>query len=398
MKKLSESTGLLCNHTAWDVCSGKYLFERLPSLKRLFVPEHGLFAELQDQVPLTDTDGYRDFGIEAEVVLLYGGDEKSLRVESRHLEDLELLVIDLQDVGSRYFTYAVTMSYMLEAVQKFAPDLEVMIIDRENPAGLQVEGSLLMREYESFVGRAGLPHRHGLTIAELALFFHRQMNASFSLSILTLKGKKLRTNLPEQVSILNQNKIMEISDHEFWLIPPSPNMPGPVTPIIYSGQCLLEGTNISEGRGTTRPFEIFGAPWLKPVKLFRENQGFSDFKGARLRPLRFVPTFHKWAGLICEGFQLHLTGQPYHSLLHTLFMIRTIKEHFPQFTWREGPYEKVSDKTAIELLCADPVLLKYLEGSGEFKDVKDYLRDCEENWILSMGSYSLYNREHFSIL
>ncbi|TVQ07090.1 MAG: DUF1343 domain-containing protein [Balneolaceae bacterium] len=391
-------TGLLCNHTAWDTGSGKYLFELIPDLKRIFVPEHGLFAELQDQEPLVNTAIYRDFGIDAEIVSLYGNDEKSLRVRTEHLDDLEILIIDLQDIGTRYFTFAVTMSYLLEAVQMYQPYLNVIVIDRENPAGLQVEGSPLPGEYESFIGRTGLPHRHGLTIAELALFFHKQLNAGFSLTVVPLRGEKVRRELPGHVTILKQKDSPGISHPDSWLIAPSPNIPGPVTPLIYSGQCLLEGTNISEGRGTTRPFEIFGAPWLKPVTRLKKHRGFMECRGAKLRSLRFVPTFHKWAGQVCGGFQLHLTGQPYHSLLHSLFIIRTIREYFPEFEWREGPYEKGSDKTAIELICGDPSLIDYLNGRGGIKEVKEYLIYSEIKWLAEMKSFKLYDRKNYSIL
>jgi uncharacterized protein YbbC (DUF1343 family) len=391
-------TGLLCNHTSWDIVSGKYLYEMIPDLKRVFVPEHGLFAELQDQEPVNYTNSCRDFGLDADIVSLYGMDEKSLRVNSGDLEDLELLIIDLQDAGSRYFTYAVTMSLLLEAVQMYHPDLKVMIIDRENPAGLQVEGSPLPGEYESFVGKTGLPHRHGLTVAELALFFHSELNAGFSLTILPLPGKKLRQDLPEHVTVAKQSDFLVVNQTGSWQIPPSPNLPGPLTPMIYSGQCLLEGTSISEGRGTTRPFEIFGAPWLKPVNSLKKYPGFMECRGAKLRPLRFMPTFHKWAGKVCSGFQVHLTGQPYHSLLHSLFMIRIISDHFTEFEFRKGPYEKGSDKTAIELLCGDPFLLHYLYGNGTIKEVKEYLIESESKWLIKMNPFKLYERNNYSIL
>ncbi len=390
-------TGLLCNHTSWDIQSGRYLFEKIPGLKRIFLPEHGLFAELQDQTPMVDTDIYSDFGIDAELVSLYGKEESSLRVGPNHLDGLDLLIIDLQDVGSRYFTYAVTMSYMLEAVETLKPDMEVLIIDRENPAGLQVEGSRLPVEYESFIGRTGLPHRHGLTIAELALFFHKRINASFSLSVVPLSGQKLKPELPRQVTIKTED-FFNITHLEPWAIPPSPNIPGQITPLVYSGQCIVEGTNLSEGRGTTRPFEIFGAPWLKARKMMMQERQFLNWSGAKLRPLRFVPTFHKWAGEVCEGFQIHLTGDPYHSLVHSLFLIRTIREHFIKFEWLDGPYEMGSDKTAIELICGDPVLIGYLNGQYEFTVVKDYLTESEQKWLLEMEMFKLYDRKNYSVL
>jgi uncharacterized protein YbbC (DUF1343 family) len=400
----SSNAGLLCNHTAWDFETGSYLFQKIPGLKRVFVPEHGLFAELQDQVPLTDNSRYADFGIDAQMISLYGGSEQNLHVSQEHLEDLEVLFIDLQDVGSRYFTYAVTASYLIRSVARHTPDLPLIIIDRDNPAGIQVEGSKLPEEYSSFIGHTGLPHRHGLTMAELILFFYDYNQAAFPVSIVTLPGVNIRpdfsTAFPEKIELIsplyepNQTK-----KHHNFDIPPSPNIPHPNTPLVYSGQCLLEGTNLSEGRGTTRPFELFGAPWLTPLRRLTGNMEFMKCPGAILRPLRFIPTFHKWKDEICEGFQIHLTGEPYHSLMHSLMMIRAIKENFPDsFSFREGPYEFGSEKSAIKMLCGDPVLLGYLDGIVRFENLEKYLRETEMNWLDEMKKYKIYDRTNISLL
>jgi uncharacterized protein YbbC (DUF1343 family) len=295
----------------------------------------------------------------------------------------------------------------MKSIREHAPDLSVVLIDRENPAGLQVEGSKLPDEYRSFIGSPGLPHRHGLTLGELGLYFYKDLSANFQLFIVPLKGQKIRHGLsdvfPGTVHLLSgesrtngmpQNSVLSHSQ----FIPPSPNIPGPATPYVYSGQCLLEGTNISEGRGTTRPFEQFGAPYLKPLKPLTDDDRFMKFPGAILRPIRFVPTFHKWKDEVCEGFQVHLTGEPYHSLLHSLYMIRTISEHYPDFKWREGSYEFGSDKTAIELLVGDSVLLEYLNGNETFEDLKEYLSKAEKNWLEEMNEYMIYDRESNSVL
>ena len=364
--------GLLCNQTAYDFEQGEYLFQALDrrgKLRRVFSPEHGLFAELQDQVGLSATETYRDLGLTAEIVSLYGDSEETLVVHPAKLADLDALVVDLQDVGSRYYTFATTLSYLFDAVTAGRRELAIYVLDRPNPAGRQVEGTFLPARFQSFCGRPGLPHRHGLTIGELSRCFLETTGAPVRLEVLPVVG--------------------DASPDVAWEIAPSPNMPTPITPLLYSGQCLLEGTNLSEGRGTTRPFEIFGAPWLawahgKPVPAFTG--------GATLRPLRFVPSFHKHAGQTCYGFQIHLTGRPYHSLAHSLRLLRWLREGSgADFQWRTEAYEFRSDLRAIEILAGDQVLLDFLESRCDFADVAAALTAGEDAWLRQAERYLLYD-------
>lgn len=405
---LNRKSGLLCNHTSWDIGTGSYFFEMIPGLCRIFFPEHGLFAEYQDQVPVTKQNLYKEFGIDIETISLYGKDEFSLLADTKKLQDLDVLFVDLQDVGSRYFTYSVTLGKMIKSIVTHAPNVTMVLIDRENPAGVQVEGSKLPDEYRSFIGWPGLPHRHGLTLGELALFFYKKLSADFPLYILPVKDLGVRSDFvdihPGKIQLLSheshkldgsENSILSHSH----FIPPSPNIPTPVTPYVYSGQCLLEGTNLSEGRGTTRPFEQFGAPYLKSLRLLMKDNFLMKFPGAVLRPIRFLPTFHKWKDEICEGFHIHLTGNPYHSLLHSLYIIRTIRETYPNsFKWREGVYEYGSDKKAIELLAGDSTLLDFLMGEISFHGLKKYLENTEKNWLKEMRNYKIYARKNYSVL
>lgn len=400
--------GLLCNHTSWKPETGSYFFESIPGLCRIFFPEHGLFAEFQDQVPVTDDHIYEDFGIETETVSLYGNDRSSLMADPNKLKDLEVVFIDLQDVGSRYFTYSVTLGLMMKSIMTNAPDIAIVIIDRENPAGLQVEGSQLPEKYSSFIGWTGLPHRHGLSMAELAIFFYKKLDANFPIYIQPLENQDIRSDFttahPENVQLLepfdhtkSNSKNTIIAQSQF--IPPSPNIPNLATPYIYPGQCLLEGTNLSEGRGTTRPFEQFGAPYLNPLRLLTDDDTFMKYPGAVLRPIRFLPSFHKWKNEICDGFQIHLTGKPYHSLLHTVYMIRSIKEKYPHsFEWKEGIYEFGSERKAIELLAGDALILDYMNGKIAFKTIKEYLRDSENRWLNELNQYQIYKKTNFSII
>lgn len=399
---------MLCNHTSWDPKTGSYSFETIPGLCRIFFPEHGLFAEFQDQVPVVDEDLYKEFGIDVETVSLYGKRETSLLADPGKLKDLEVLFVDLQDIGSRYFTYSVTLGLMIKSIMTHAPNLKMVLIDRENPAGLQVEGSQLPEKYSSFIGWTGLPHRHGLSMAELALFFYKKLDANFPLYIQPLEIQFIRSDFatahPESVQLLetfnhtkSNSKNEVLAQSQF--IPPSPNIPNLATPYLYPGQCLLEGTNLSEGRGTTRPFEQFGAPYLKPLGLLTDDESFVKYPGAVLRPIRFLPTFHKWKNEICDGFQIHLTGEPYHSLLHSLYIIRSIKEKYPDsFKWREGIYEFGSKRKAIELLAGDSVLLDYLKGERSFSKLKMYLEKAEIDWLEAMKQYKIYEFKNYSIL
>jgi len=349
--------GLLCNHTSFDLKSSRYLFQILGmrgALRRLFLPEHGLFAELQDQVPLSETNVYANLGLTCEIVSLYGNTEETLAAEKKHLDDLDAIVIDIQDIGVRYYTFSTTMRYLFEAMVHFNIEVPVYVLDKPNPCGLSIEGIPLDALFQSFVGPVGLPHRHGLTVGQLARFFHEEARANFPLHVIGFPTDE--TTLPFPIN-------------------PSPNMPGPYTHLVYSGQCLIEGTNLSEGRGTTRPFEIFGAPFLAPLIEKRPPV----VGGAVLRPLRFIPTFHKHAGEICHGYQIHVR-EPYHSLAHSLQLLRWIKEECREFAWRIGAYEFRSDRPAIELLAGHNVLINYLNGRENWKTAEEVIQAGEQQW------------------
>ncbi len=388
LEKFSSGTfafrncGLLCNQTAYSYARGRYLFEILAEagvLRRLFLPEHGLFAELQDQIaldlgPEAVPEFYRNAAPGAEFVSLYGSNEQSLAATPAMLSDLDALIVDVQDVGARYYTFATTVSYVFDTLAQHGIDLPVIVIERPNPAGRLVEGTVLPEAFQSFVGRPGMIHRHGLTIGELCRFFRAQVNGSFDLEIV-------------------YEPSFEYNRAPAFEIPPSPNMPSPVTPLVYSGQCLLEGTNLSEGRGNTRPFEIFGAPYLDGL-----DPGTAPVQaGATLRPLRFIPTFHKWGGEVCAGFQIHVRdGADYHSLAHTLKLLRWCREERPaDFAWRTEEYEFRSDRPAIEILAGDETMLAYLNGAGgvNFADVREKMRAAEAEWIEQVRPFLIHKDE-----
>lgn len=370
----SESTGLLCNHSGWHADTGKYSFQTLAAsgkLKKVFIPEHGLFGELQDQVKLDDASGYKELVGNVEWISLYNSADPTLTASDEHLASIDTLVIDIQDAGSRYYTFTSTIWLLLEKITKKELDITIIVFDKPNPAGRQVEGTRMSREYASFIGLEGLPHRHGLTPGELCRYFKHRLSADWELFIVP-PGKK-----------------------DYIFIPPSPNIPSRQTCSLYSGQCLWEGTNVSEGRGTTLPFEMIGAPFMNWI--FRENWNHSGHpvyeRNCYILPVRFIPVFHKHSGLVCEG--LHLvpkTGKLYHSLAHSLQLIRYVKGKTAGFEWRPGIYEAFNERTAIELLVGDRLLLDYLENKTSWKEVKLKIKEEEKEWIKEVSPFLVYKK------
>ena len=381
--------GLLCNQTAWHPESGEYLFETLSrrgNLKRVFTPEHGLFSELQDQVKLDEGKVYGNLGLkEVEYVSLYGSNEDSLSASAEKLEDIDALIIELQDVGCRYYTYVSTIFNLFKVLKDNGINLPVYIIDRPNPAGRQVEGTMLRAGYRSFIGVEGLPHRHGLTIGELSYLLYNESGAKFPLHIISYH------------SSLSSKNLMP------WSIPPSPNFPGFFTAYFYSGQCLWEGTNVSEGRGTTRPFELFGAPYMESLTGYNRKNGYRNWNdrnnplsdpGVYVRWLKFIPVFHKYSNECCYGFQLLLNpNMQYHALAHNLRIIRFLHDNCEEFAFREGKYEAGNDKRAIELLLGDKELIDYVSGDGEWAEIREHMKLEEQKWIKKAKKMLLYENE-----
>jgi uncharacterized protein YbbC (DUF1343 family) len=301
-------------------------------LAALFGPEHGLAGQAQDLISVRAEDGAtpgpRRYS-------LYGDTAASLRPTAEMLRGLDALVIDLQDVGSRYYTFHATMLFCMEAASRSG--LLTVVLDRPNPlGGIAVEGPALRPGFESFVGIHPIVTRHGMTMGELARLYHAERQLAGELRIVPCEGWRRdmdfdATGLP-------------------WVLP-SPNMPAVETAFVYPGQCLLEGTNLSEGRGVTRPFELCGAPWLDGRRLADRLRG-AGLPGVVFRPAVFQPTFHKFAGQTCGGVQLHVTDRAAFQPVRTsLELLATLREQSGEhFDWRREPYEFVADRLAIELL------------------------------------------------
>jgi uncharacterized protein YbbC (DUF1343 family) len=366
------SIGLLCNQSAWHIRTAKYSFQSLVEqgcLKKVFIPEHGLFGELQDQVKLDDTSIYEYLAPGVEWISMYNSTDPSLTATSQHLSGLDTIIIDIQDTGSRYYTFTTTIWLLLKKITDLDLDLTVIVLDKPNPAGRRVEGTRMKKEFASFIGLEGLPHRHGLTIAELCHYFKNKLGGKWSLVIDPARKK------------------------ETVFIAPSPNIPSVTTCTLYSGQCIWEGTNISEGRGTTLPFEITGAPFMNWV--FREDWNHPDHpvynKHCYVIPVIFKPVFNKFANETCFGFRLLINEKKeYHSLAHSLQLLKYVKEKTPAFEWRQGKYEAFNDKTAIELLLGDQLLLDYTAGKTTRKEIKLKFEEEETEWIKEVSPFLVY--------
>jgi uncharacterized protein YbbC (DUF1343 family) len=321
--------------------SGILLESKKCSLNALFGPQHGIRGETQDN--MVEWEGFIDSITSLPVHSLYGYTRKP---EPSMLKDIDALVIDLQDVGSRFYTFIWTMELCMQACLEMHKSL--VILDRPNPiGGIKTEGPVLDTGYASFVGQRPLPIRHGMTIGEIGTYLYNEFYPALDLHIIPIKAWKRKmwfdeTRLP-------------------WVMP-SPNMPTANTAAVYPGMCLLEGTNLSEGRGTTRPFEIFGAPFIKPEFLVRHLKD-SKLPGVVFRPLYFQPTFQKYAGQLCGGAQIHIINRNLFRPFKTgVAIIKTIYTLYPnQFAWKQPPYEYEEEKMPIDILAGTDSLRKDIE-------------------------------------
>lgn len=341
-------------------------------LKLLFAPEHGLFGAAQDMEAVGEE---RDPRTKLRVLSLYGRDVDSLTPKAKDLKDIDVLVIDLQDVGVRYYTYIYTMALSLKACGE--AKIPVIILDRPNPLGGEgVEGNLLNPSFASFVGFYPLPVRHGMTIGELAQYFNDTQNFCCTLTVIPMIGWQ---------------RAMHFDNTGLTWIPPSPNMPTFNTASVYAGSCLIEATEISEGRGTTKPFEWLGAPFIDAVK-FCQHLNSQAFPGVHFRPISFKPSFHKYAGKLCHGTQIHITDhKTYQSYNTGLHVIKALHDLYPHhFAWRDKPYEFVTDRPAIDLLTGTDLFRKGLESPHCLKEFFELCQTGTEEFLKERGDYIMY--------
>lgn len=347
-----RTIGLVCHPASVDA-QYRHIANRVEqtgiTIGALFGPQHGIRSDLQEN--MIETPHARDTRRRVPVYSLYS---ETREPTAEMLQGLDALVIDLQDVGTRIYTYIYTMANCLVAARKTG--LPVVVCDRPNPiGGVEVEGPMLERGFESFVGMYPIPMRHGMTIGELARLFNEHFGIGAKLEVVTMQGWS-RDSYFDQTGAA-------------WVMP-SPNIPTLDSAIVYPGTVLLEGTNVSEGRGTTRPFELIGAPWADADAVTAALTAIG-LPGVSFRPVWFEPTFHKHAGTACGGCQIHVTDRSVFRPVETgVAVIDAFRRAGPQaFRWRDPPYEYEYVKPPIDILSGSAALRLGLEAGRSARDL-----------------------------
>ena len=324
-------------------------------LAAVFGPQHGIHGQTQDN--MVEWEGFRDPVSGLPVYSLYG---KVRKPTHSMLEHCDVVAVDLQDVGSRYYTFIWTMDHCMQACREAGK--AVIVLDRPNPlGGRMIEGPLLDPEYASFVGLKPLPVRHGMTIAEIGTYLQQTFYPDLDFRVLPMRGWK---------------RSMWFDDTKLPWIIPSPNMPTLDTAMVYPGMCLFEGTNLSEGRGTTRPFEIFGAPFIHSETIVSVLKEFR-LPGVSFRPHSFQPTFQKHAGLACGGAQIHVTNREKFRPFKTgVAILKAVHNTYPRdFKWKEPPYEYEEVKLPIDILAGTDRLRKDIEAWKDLDEMEKWWKE-----------------------
>ncbi len=364
--------GLLCNNAVCDASlrGAPEVVRELPGVRltRIFSPQHGFAGEKQDNM-VESRDGIHP-GTGVPLVSLYG---RVREPDAEMLHGLDALLIDLPDVGTRVYTFLATALLCLRASARAG--LPVIVLDRPNPlGGVAVEGPVLRPEYASFVGLIPVPQRHGLTAGEYCRFGARALGLDLDLSVIACEGWEREvlfpgTGLP-------------------WVMP-SPNLPTFEGLLVYPGMVLLEGTNLSEGRGTTRPFELWGAPWLDPGRIpasVRRGPGYI------LREVAYQPTFHKYAGQDVRGFQIHPTDPTrFRPLATAVALLAAVRRAHPDcFAWRNPPYEYEHDRMPIDLIAGTDAMRLAVDAGTEAEAIAASWRAEEEAFRADRRAFLLY--------
>ena len=356
---------------------------RMPNIKisAAFGPQHGLRGDKQDN--MMESPNFIDPVLGIPVFSLYGDVR---RPTAAMMDTFDILVIDLQDLGCRIYTFITTLRYMLEAAA--AQQKSIWILDRPNPAGRPIEGLILQQGWESFVGAGPMPMRHGLTMAEMAHWFIKTLALDVDCQVITMQGWQ-----PESAPGFG----WPLSERSW--INPSPNAPNLFMTRCYAGTVMLEGTNLSEGRGTTRPLELFGAPDIDAKALIKTMYSIAPqwLDGCRLRECWFEPTFHKYAGQLCSGVQIHTDDPAYN---HETFRpwrlqalaFKALRTEFPDYPlWRNFPYEYEVDRLAIDVINGSSLLREWVDDAQALpEDLENIAHSDEKSWEEERLAFLLY--------
>lgn len=375
-KKLNGKRVAFLGHPASVTAKLEHSLDQLLALKSVrvtaaFGPQHGFHGEKQDNMIESEDNVHSKYNIS--VFSLYG---KTRRLTEDMSKTFDVLLVDLQDVGCRIYTFLTTLFYALEDCAEYKK--EIWILDRPNPIGRPIEGFLLDEKFKSFIGVAPVPMRHGLTLGEAAQWykFHKKLNVS--LQVISMQNYN-----PEKAPGFGW-PLGEIA----W-VNPSPNMPRLSTTRTYPGFVLFEGTKFSEGRGTTRPLELFGAPSFDGKKILKEMQRLAPkwLASCQIRPISFEPTFHKFSGQLCHGLQVHTDSKFYDPKKFRPFrlaclILKSIKNLYPEFTlWLDPPYEYEFEKMPIDILNGNSFLREWVEDqNANCEDLEKKLNHDEAIW------------------
>ncbi len=368
----NQRLGLLANQAS-VTRNGRYAWDALVAagfnLRCVFSPQHGLWAE--EQANMIESDHTRLAHLNLPVFSLYG---ETRTPTDEMLEGIDRLLVDLQDVGTRVYTFPWTLWHCLGACAERG--IPVTVLDRPNPIGRAVEGPRLEPDFTSFVGEGPIPMRHGRTLGELGRWMVRRRKLDLEYAVVPVLGWE-------------DDTLLAVSWPVSHWVPPSPNIPTPWTTLPYAGMVLLEGTNVSEGRGTTRPFEVAGAPYVDADELAWRLEAL-DLPAVTFQPVRFRPTFDKWAGECCHGVRLNvedpLRFRPYKT---AVAIIGTIAERWPdEFAWKRPPYEYETEHWPIDILSGSSRLRTSIDARdrplGEL--VEELSRTDENGWLEALSS------------
>lgn len=350
-------------------------------LTAAFGPQHGMKGDLQDN--MMESPDYTDPVHGIPVFSLYG---EVRRPRGQWMDTFDVVLIDLQDVGCRIYTFVTTLLYMLEAAAEHGK--EVWVLDRPNPAGRPVEGTTLVEGWESFVGAGPMPMRHGMTLGEMGLWFIDHFRLDVAYRVIEMEGWTPAVG-PGYGWPLNERS---------W-INPSPNAPNVSMTRAYAGTVMLEGVTLSEGRGTTRPLELFGAPDIDARAVIAEMKAFAPqwLKGCVLRDMWFEPTFHKHVGKLCSGVQIHVDDPAYD---HEAFQpwrvqalgFKAVRRLYPDYDlWRDFPYEYAFGKLPIDVINGGPSLREWVDDPASTPDDLDAVAMPDEQaWLKTRAPFLLY--------
>lgn len=369
-----KRVGLIVNpasiNSRFEHAADLFYREKRINLTSLFGPQHGIRGETQDNMIEWQTFRDRRTGLPA--YSLYGETRKPT---PEMLADVDTLVFDVQDVGTRVYTFIYTMALSMEAARECGK--KFVVLDRPNPInGIQIEGNIHEPDFQSFVGMFPIPMRHAMTVGELALMFNSEFGIGCELEIVEMEGWR-RTLWYEETRLP-------------WVMP-SPNIPTIETAVIYPGSVMIEGTTLSEGRGTTRPFEMIGAPYIVPQEL-TEGLKRENLPGVVFRPIHFEPTFHKFVDKLCGGLQIHVIDRSkFKPIITAIAIIKTIRRLYPdQFGWKQPPYEYVEDKLPFDVINGTASIRHQIEADIPLDEIEEGWREPLKAFDQLRSGYLLY--------